>query len=397
MFGWSRKQFYTASSCFSAWTLDAFDYFILVFVLEHIAGDFSVKISDVSWALVLTLVFRSLGAYIFGRYAEKHGRKPVLMINIAIFSVIEALSAISPNLAFFLVLRAIYGIAMGGIWGVSSSLAMESIPDKSRGFMSGVFQAGYPFGYLIAGIVYAYLYQYLGWRGMFLIGAFPILLIPYIYFLVEESPIWKNNKAKNQKVDFFNIIKSNFKLIAYLVILMIVFNFLSHGSQDLYPTFLQQQHGFNHQTIGNIAIAYNIAAIIGGIFFGSLSEKIGRKKTIIICNILIIPATYFWVNGNTPIALAIGACIMQILVQGAWGAIPTYLNESVPSQVRSTLPGLVYQLGNLIASVNAIIQTKTAEAMGNYSTVMSVMMIIVAILIVILISFGKETRGIALH
>ncbi|PAF47737.1 hypothetical protein BKH46_02560 [Helicobacter sp. 12S02634-8] len=187
MFGWSRGQFFTASACFSAWVMDAFDFFILVFVLSYMAKDFNVEISLISYALVLTLVFRSLGAYLFGKYAESHGRKPILIINILAFSIIEVLSGFAPNLAVFFVLRALYGVAMGGIWGVSSSLAMESIPDKARGFMSGVFQAGYPFGYLIAGVIYGYFFEYLGWRGMFMIGAIPILLIPYIYFLVEES------------------------------------------------------------------------------------------------------------------------------------------------------------------------------------------------------------------
>ncbi|PAF49524.1 MFS transporter [Helicobacter sp. 12S02232-10] len=398
MFGWNRKQFFTASACFGAWTLDAFDFFILVFVLSYVAKDFNVEISLVSYALVLTLVFRSLGAYLFGKYAESHGRKPVLMINILVFSIIEILSGFTPNLTIFFVLRALYGIAMGGVWGVSSSLAMESVPDKARGFISGVFQAGYPFGYLIAGVVYGYFFEYLGWRGMFFVGAIPILLIPYIYFLVEESPVWRANKNQNKKFDFLGSIKTHYKLVIYLVVLMVVFNFLSHGSQDLYPTFLKEEKHFDTKTIGNIAIAYNIAAILGGIFFGSLSEKIGRKKAILIACFLVIPATYLWAYGDTVISLTIGACIMQIMVQGAWGVIPTYLNENVPSHTRSTLPGLVYQLGNLIASVNAPIQTKTAESMGNnYAVVMSVIMVVVAIAIIILIPFGKETKGTDLH
>ncbi|PAF43581.1 MFS transporter [Helicobacter sp. 11S02596-1] len=398
MFGWNRKQFFTASSCFGAWTLDAFDYFILVFVLSHIAEDFNAEISLVSYALVLTLVCRPLGAYLFGKYAEIHGRKPVLMMNILVFSVIEILSGFTPNLTIFFILRALYGIAMGGVWGVSSSLAMETIPDRARGFMSGLFQAGYPFGYLIAGVVYGYFFQYLGWRGMFMIGAIPILLIPYIYFFVEESPIWKANNAKNKKFDFLASIKTHYKLVIYLVILMIAFNFLSHGSQDLYPTFLKEQKHFDVRTIGNIAIAYNIAAIFGGIFFGSLSEKIGRKKAISIACILVIPATYLWAYGDTVLALTIGACIMQIMVQGAWGVIPTYLNENVPSHTRSTLPGLIYQLGNVIASANALIQTKTAESMGNnYAVVMSIIIVVVAFVIIVLIPFGKETKGTDLH
>ncbi|PAF46349.1 hypothetical protein BKH46_07720 [Helicobacter sp. 12S02634-8] len=213
-----------------------------------------------------------------------------------------------------------------------------------------------------------------------------------------ESPIWRANRTQNKHFDILDTIKTHYKLILYLIVVMVAFNFLSHGSEDLYPTFLREQKHFDAKTIGNITIFYNIAAIFGGIFFGSLSEKIGRKKSILLACVLVIPATYFWAYGNSLIALSIGACIMQFMVQGAWGVIPTYLNERVPSHTRSTLPGLVYQLGNLIASVNALIQTKTAEAMGNnYAGVMSVMIVIVAIVLLVLIPFGKETRGASLH
>lgn len=254
---------------------------------------------------------------------------------------------------------------MGGIWGVASSLAMETIPDRSRGLMSGIFQAGYPFGYLLAAVVYGLLFETVGWRGMFVIGAAPILLLPFIYYCVQESPVWLAARERKESTALLPVLKSHWKLCCYLVLLMAAFNFFSHGTQDLYPVFLKVQHGFDPKTVSIIAISYNIASIIGGVFFGSLSEKIGRKKAIIIAALLALPVIPLWAFSSGSLMLGIGAFLMQFMVQGARGVIPTYLTELVPANTRAVLPGFVYQLGNLIASVNATLQATIAEHHGH--------------------------------
>ncbi|MEI2266079.1 MFS transporter [Erwinia sp. CGal63] len=394
MFDWTSTQRNVAFASFASWMLDAFDFFILVFVLSDIAANFHAEISEVSLAIMLTLAVRPIGALLFGRLAEKYGRRPVLMSNILLFSLFELLSAWSPTLTTFLILRVIYGIAMGGVWGVASSLAMETIPDRSRGLMSGIFQAGYPAGYLLASIIFGLCYDFVGWRGMFLIGAMPVLLLPFIWFKVPESPVWLAARARKESVALLPVVRKHWKLCLYLVGLMACFNFFSHGTQDLYPTFLKVQHGFDPHTVSLIAIAYNIAAMLGGVFFGSLSEKIGRKKAMIVAALLALPVLPLWAFSSGSLAIGLGAFLMQFMVQGAWGVVPTYLTELVPANTRAVLPGFVYQLGNLIASVNATLQSGIAEAHGNdYGLAMAIVAGTVAVLIALIVACGKETRG----
>ncbi|MBH1923169.1 MFS transporter [Serratia marcescens] len=394
MFGWTSLQRNAAIASFSSWTLDAFDFFVLVFLLSDIAQSFHVGLEQVTLAILLTLAVRPIGALIFGRAAEKYGRKPILMLNIVFFSVFELLSAAAPSLTVFLLLRVLYGVAMGGIWGVASSLAMETIPDRSRGLMSGIFQAGYPFGYLLAAVAYGLLFETVGWRGMFVIGAAPILLLPFIYYCVHESPVWLAARERKESTALLPVLKSHWKLCCYLVLLMAAFNFFSHGTQDLYPVFLKVQHGFDPKTVSIIAISYNIASIIGGVFFGSLSERIGRKKAIIIAALLALPVIPLWAFSSGSLMLGLGAFLMQFMVQGAWGVVPTYLTELVPANTRAVLPGFVYQLGNLIASVNATLQASIAEHHGhNYGLAMAIVAGTVAVAIALLVFFGKDTRG----
>lgn len=397
LFNWNPTQKHVAVASFSSWMLDAFDFFILVFVLSDLASWFHASVSEVSIAIMLTLAVRPIGALIFGRMAEKFGRRPILMLNILFFSIFELLSAWSPSFTAFLVFRVLYGIAMGGIWGVASSLAMETIPDRSRGLMSGIFQAGYPCGYLLASIIFGLFYSTVGWRGMFLIGALPIFLLPYIWFKVPESPVWLAARERQESTALLPILRSHWKLCVYLVLLMACFNFFSHGTQDLYPTFLKVQHGFDPHTVSLIAIGYNIAAMMGGIFFGTVSEKIGRKKAMVIAAFLALPVLPLWAFSTGSFNIGLGAFLMQFMVQGAWGVVPTYLNELVPANARAVLPGFVYQIGNLLASVNATLQARIAEANGgNYGLAMALVAGTVAILICVFVAFGRETRGVVI-
>lgn len=391
---WTREQRNVTIAAYLGWTLDAFDFFLMVFVLKDIAAEFHTKIPAVAFALTLTLAMRPVGALIFGRLADKFGRRPTLMVNIACYSLLEMLSGFSPNLTTLLVLRALFGIAMGGEWGVGSALTMETVPTRARGAVSGLLQAGYPSGYLLASIVFGVLYQYVGWRGMFFIGVVPALLVLYIRANVPESPAWKTME-KRARPGLIETLKKNWVLSLYAIILMTAFNFFSHGTQDLYPTFLREQHHFDPHTVSLIAITLNIGAIVGGLFFGTMSEKIGRRRAICIAALIALPVLPLWAFSSGAVALAIGAFLMQISVQGAWGVIPVHLNEISPDEIRATFPGLVYQLGNLIASVNATMQASFAINHGdNYALALAVVAGTASVVIAVFILFSRERRGI---
>jgi len=392
--GWTREQRSVVIASFLGWTLDAFDFFLLVFVLKDIAQEFNAAISEVTFAILLTLVMRPVGAFLFGRAADRWGRRPTLMVDVLLYSFIEFASGFSPSLTVLLVLRALYGVAMGGEWGVGASLTMESIPPHARGFVSGLLQSGYPTGYFLASIVYGLLFPIIGWRGMFMVGVLPALLVLYIRRRVPESPSW--DRAAAARSSTVSILRSHWRLGVYAVVLMAAFNFFSHGTQDLYPTFLQVQHALSPHAVGTIAAIYNVGAILGGILCGSLSERIGRRRMIVIAALLSLPVLPLWAFAASPVLLAMGAFLMQVMVQGAWGVIPAHLNELSPDEARGTFPGLVYQLGNLLASANATIQAGIAMHFGgNYGVALALVAGSVAIIIAVLTSLGVEAKGVA--
>lgn len=388
------KQRSAVMASYLGWTLDAFDFFIMTFMFGAIAKEFNTPVHEVTEALFWTLAMRPVGALIFGLAADKFGRRPTLMVDVLLYSAVEFASGFSPNLTALLVLRAIYGVAMGGEWGVGASLTMETIPPKTRGIISGLLQAGYPTGFLLASVAYGLLFDHIGWRGMFMVGAAPALLVLYIRSKVEESPAFAARQHIVEKPSIWSVVKNHLGLVIFAVVLMAAFNSFSHGTQDLYATFLQKEKGFDTHTVSMIAIVLNIGAICGGIGFGMLSEKIGRRWAIIIAALLALPVIPLWAFSNTPVMLALGAFLMQVAVQGAWGVIPVYLNEISPDAIRGTFPGVVYQLGNLLASRNQVLQTKYAENNGNaYGFIMAVVIAIVAVVIVVLTFFGRESRG----
>ncbi|OLP46588.1 MFS transporter [Rhizobium oryziradicis] len=392
--GLTPQQRNTIIASYLGWTLDAFDFFILVFVLKDIAKEFNTDVSAVSLAVFLTLAMRPLGALLFGLAAEKFGRRNTLMVDVLLYSLFELLSGFSTGLTMLIVLRMLYGIAMGGEWGVGASLTMETIPERTRGIVSGLLQAGYPSGYLLASLVFFFLYPLIGWRGMFFVGVAPALLVLYIRRNVEESPAFLASRNRVRQ-PFMAVLKGNMKLFIWAVVLMTAFNFLSHGTQDIYPTFLEVQRNYSAHTVGAIAMFYNVGAILGGLFFGALSQKIGRRKGIVIAALLVLPVAPLWVYASTPILLAIGAFLVQFFVQGAWGIIPAHLNELSPDEVRSTFPGFIYQLGNLLASGNATLQATLAQHWnGDYALALLVVAVIVAVAVAVLAGFGYERKGV---
>ena len=386
----------TFLACFLGWSLDAFDFFILVFCVTALAGQFHAKVSEVSEGIFWTLAMRPVGAFLFGLMADRFGRRPTLMVDIIAYSAFELASAFAPSLKIFLITRALFGIAMGGEWGVGAALAFETLPAEGRGFFSGLLQEGYVVGYLLAAVIYGTLFSVIGWRGMFVVGALPAFLVIYIRTKVDESPAWLQGQVERRSERRFSQdIFSHAGIFAFLVVLMFAFNSFSHGTQDLYPTFLQKNLQFTPKAVSLVAIVYNIGALAGGILFGSLSERIGRRRAIVIAAILSIPVIPLWAYSKTVPLLAVGGFLMQFMVQGAWGVIPAHLNELSPAAVRGTLPGFAYQLGNFIASRNAVIQARVAESRyaGSYAPVLAWTVVIVASLVAIITWSGRERRG----
>jgi SHS family lactate transporter-like MFS transporter len=398
-----RRAFIAA---FLGWCLDAFDFFLVTFVVFKIAEDFGKAIPEVVFALTISLMMRPVGALIFGVLADRFGRRGPLMISVLAYSLFELLSAGAPTFSVFIVLRALYGIAMGGEWGIGAALALETLPANARGIASGILQQGYATGYLIAAIVFGALFEHIGWRGMFVVGALPAFLVLYIRSGVEESPAWKAGVAAKagERANLLTSILRNPLLYLYAIVLMAAFNFMSHGSQDLYPTFLKQQRGFDAHMTSYIAIVANIGAIVGGTLFGGLSQFIGRRVTILIACVLGAITIPLWSGAPSTALLALGGFLIQFFVQGAWGVIPAHLNELSPSDVRGTFAGFTYQVGNLISAFSA--QWEAAYATksfplprggANYGHAMAIIMLGVFISVFILTAIGRERRGVVFY
>jgi SHS family lactate transporter-like MFS transporter len=389
-----QKQRHVVAACYLGWTLDAFDFFIMVFVFGDVAKAFGLSVTSVTFAVTLTLATRALGAFLFGRLADRIGRRPALMASILGYSVLGFCTGLAPNATVFFIVRALFGLAMGGEWGVGASLTMESIPAAWRGPVSGMLQAGYPSGYLLASLLYL-AYPILHWQGMFMVGALPALLVLYIRGNVDESPDWKEQLQSAPRESISAVVRKHFHLAVYAAILMACFNFYSHGTQDIYPRYLQAQLHFNVHTVSIISIIFNLGAMLGGICVGSISQRIGRRWAIGLAAALSLPLLPLWAFSTQPVWIAVGAFLMQVCVQGAWGVIPVHLNELSPPSIRGTFPGLTYQLGNFLAALNLPLQSGVAAALGgDYRWPLAGVAGISAVCIILLVAFGREEKDV---
>jgi len=380
---------------FLGWTLDAFDFFVVVFLIDTLAHQFGVPKKQIVFTLTATLLMRPVGAVLFGLLADRYGRRTPLMVNVIYFSLIELLCGFSPNFTFFLILRALFGIGMGGEWGVGASLAMEAAPKRWRGVLSGILQSGYSVGYLLAALAARFVLPTWGWRPMFWLGALPALLALYIRTKVPESEVWKEHRAASMKHVVY-VVAQHWRRFTYLVVLMTFMMFLSHGTQDLYPDFLQEVHKMSAAVRANLAVFYNCGAILGAIIFGHFSQVAGRRRSMItslgLC-LLVIP---FWAFGTSVLVVAASAFFMQLGVQGAWGVIPVHLNELAADSARGLMPGFAYQLGILLAAPTNSVEYFLRDHFG-YQWALAAFELVTIFALVALLWRGAEDHNRSFH
>ncbi len=405
----SRREPLTAdqrnsfAAAYLGWVMDAFDYFLVVLIYADIAKDFDVPLARMALITTMTLIMRPVGAFLFGYWADKRGRRIPLMTNVAFYSLIGFLCAFAPNFWILMVLRMLYGIGMGGEWGLGAALAMEKIPESRRGFFSGFLQSGYSMGYLCAALAFLLLNTWWGlnWRWMFALSIIPALIALLIRARVKESAAWEASRERIKLTQTTaRQIWSNpaiWRRFIYLIALMTAFNWMSHGTQDVYPTFLKATDddgaGLAASEATWIAVIYNVGAIIGGLIAGALSERYGRKVIIIACALLALPIVPLFAYSTTAGSLALGSFLMQMMVQGAWGVIPAHLSELSPDEIRGFYPGVTYQLGNCLAAFNLPIQETLAASHG-YPFALTVTIVPVLIVVIVLTALGSERKGV---
>jgi MFS transporter, SHS family, lactate transporter len=384
-------RWHAITAGFLGWTLDAFDFFVVIFLFDTLAQHFHVSKADIVLSVTGTLAMRPVGALTFGMLADRYGRRRPLMANVIFFSTVELLCGFAPNFTVFFILRLLFGIGMGGEWGVGASLAMEHAPVRCRGVLSGILQSGYSYGYLLAAIAARVVLPNFGWRAMFWVGGVPALLALYIRTKVPESAAWQQHRL-TRTIDGPKIAMQHKRLVLYMVALMFLMNCLSHGTQDLYPDFLKHGHGIAPNTVAYITMFYNVGAVTGAVLFGLLSERVGRRYSMLCAlalSLLIMPA---WAFGGTLVVLALAAFVMQMGVQGAWGIIPVHLNELSPSAVRGLLPGFTYQIGILLAASTPTIEFALRDRLG-YPWALTAFELVVIAGLSLLLVFGRENHG----
>lgn len=384
------------AAAFIGWAMDAFDYFIVVLVYADIGKDFGVSLERMAFLTTVTLIMRPVGAAVFGIWADKVGRRLPLLVNVTFYSIVGFLCAFAPNYTVLLILRLLYGIGMGGEWGLGAALAMEKIPTSRRGFFSGVLQQGYSFGYLMAAVAYLAITNWTdwGWRGLFALSLLPALISLFLRSRLSESEVWE--KVQLTKTTPGQVLRQPniLRRMVYLVLLMTAFNWMSHGTQDIYPTFLKKGLGFSSNTALYIAILYNVGAMFGGTILGTLSERLGRRWTIVLAAALGLPVVPLFAQSHALGFVCLGSFLMQFFVQGAWGVIPAHLSELSPDEIRGFYPGITYQLGNCLAAFNLPIQERLADA-HSYEFALLVTVFPVLVAVILLTALGREQRGIS--
>ena len=380
---------------FLGWTMDAYDYFIVVLVYADIAKGFHVSLTKMAFLTTATLLMRPVGAVIFGVWADRKGRRLPLLVDVSFYSMVGFACAFAPSYVWLLGLRLLYGIGMGGEWGLGAALAMEKIPLARRGFFSGLLQQGYAVGYLLAAVTYLGITHFTtwGWRGLFAFSLLPAMISLTLRTRLKESEVWEKVKLTSRKPSEVMRHPAVLRRFVYLILLMTAFNWMSHGTQDIYPTFLKAGLHFSSNTALSVAIIYNIGALIGGSIVGTASQHIGRRRAIVFAAALGLPIVPLFTYSHQLGLIVLGSFLMQMCVQGAWGVIPVHLAELSPDEIRGFYPGVTYQLGNLLAAFNLPIQQHLAATHG-YSFALTVTVVPVLLAVIALTLIGAEAKGI---
>jgi SHS family lactate transporter-like MFS transporter len=380
---------------FLGWTMDAYDYFIVVLVYADIAKDFHVSLTKMAFLTTATLLMRPVGAVIFGVWADRKGRRIPLLVDVTFYSLVGFACAFAPSYGWLLGLRLLYGIGMGGEWGLGAALAMEKIPLARRGFFSGLLQQGYAVGYLLAALTYLGISHFTtwGWRGLFAFSLLPAMISLTLRTRLKESEVWEKVKLTSRKPSEIMRHPAVLRRFVYLILLMTAFNWMSHGTQDIYPTFLKEGLHFSSNTALTVAIIYNIGALIGGSIVGTASQHIGRRRAIVFAAALALPIVPLFTYSTQLGFIILGSFLIQMCVQGAWGVIPVHLSELSPDEIRGFYPGVTYQLGNLLAAFNLPIQQHLA-ATHSYSFALTVTVVPVLLAVIALTLMGAEAKGV---
>ena len=377
---------------FLGWTLDSFDFFVLTLVLGDIAKAFGKSRPDIALSITLTLAMRPIGAVVFGVMADRIGRRIPLMLNVLSFALLSVASGMAPDYRTFLVLRLLFGIAMGGQWGVGASLALESVPARFRGVLSGLLQQGYAFGNLLAAIAFRTVYPIYGWRALFFLGGLPALLSVFIFLGVKESPVWHEHRTEWR--DYAHSAFQHWPRFLYLVLVMTMIAMIAHGTQDMYPTFLQHSRGLTVQQTADITILGTITACVGGVCFGWLSDRIGRRRTMVLASILGLVTVPLWIAAPTTALIVLGVMLMQTWVQGGAAVVPAHFNELTPGHLRGFFPGLAYQCGVLCASSITYIEAVLGEHYS-YAAAMGLLIAGIYFIAAIVFSLSPERKGVS--
>jgi SHS family lactate transporter-like MFS transporter len=389
----TRDAWFGSFLCaFSGWTLDGFDFFLVVFSLTAIGHSFSKDDKTVALVLTATLALRPVGAFIFGLIADRYGRRLPLTINLLAFAVVEVFTGLAHTFGQFILIRAVFGIVMGGQWGVGASLAMEKVPIRLRGILSGLLQEGYAIGYLLAAAAYSILYDRFSWRPLFFLGPLPALVAAsFVAFNVSESAVWKRTHQKNWRALSRALIQ-HWKLFAYITLFMMTMHMTSHSTQDLYPTFLERQWRIPAKERAFLSALSMVGGIVGALSVSALSDKFGRRRSIVLAlvgGLCVIP---IWAFSHSLTLLIVGAVIIQFCVQGVWGVLPAHLSELSPDSIRGSLPGLGNQCGVLLASAVVYLEAAFVRD-GRYSDALAGTAAIVFVLAILMTILGNERRG----
>jgi putative sialic acid transporter len=396
---------------FFAWTADAFDFHALSIQTTKLAKWYHTTNTEITTAITLTLLLRSVGAAVFGLLGDRFGRKWPMVANMIILGVLQIATIYSATFQQFLAVRSLFGLFMGGVYGNAVAMALENCPTEARGLMSGIMQQGYSFGYVLAACAN------LGvgnatetWKTVFWVAAGLSIAAGLLRCCFPESKQFIEHKKTGQQVtasDFWKETKSmlaqEWRMVIYCIILMTWFNYYSHTSQDSYTTFMTDQKELAGLGPTRASIWMKTGACVGGTIIGYLSQWIGRRRAIVgaaFISACLIPA---WILPTSETSLSVSGFAIQFFVQGAWGVIPIHLNELSPPAYRSSFPGITYQIGNMISSpsaqiVNAIAESNfvangSGELVSAYGPTMGIATAIIAVGIMVTAGLGPERRG----